>query len=98
MFADLRRYVNQKRDEFYLDGPNEVDFIMRNSILQRREEFICVDYVEHDREGHRWTTPETRDRGEMIAFEFSVSPWVPRLVAAMNACGLGAGHRLHLVS
>ena len=52
----LQEYLDLKRQEFYLDGPNDVDWIFRNDILQRREEALYVDYVETD-EGHVWLDP-----------------------------------------
>lgn len=52
----LQEYIDSKRQEFYLDGPNDVDWIFRNEILQRREEALYVDYVETD-EGHVWLGP-----------------------------------------
>src|SRR5574340_742423 len=54
--GQLQEYLDFKRQEFYLDGPNDVDWIFRNDILQRREEALYVDYVETG-EGHAWLDP-----------------------------------------
>ncbi len=62
-FGRLQEYLNLKRQEFYLDGPNDVDWIFRNDILQRREEALYVDYVETD-EGHVWLDPSRYSRSD----------------------------------
>lgn len=55
-FGDVRKIVKSHCHEYYLDGPNDFDWIFRNEILQSREEKIYVDYVENDGE-HVWLTP-----------------------------------------
>jgi AbiV family abortive infection protein len=52
----LQEYIDLDRDDFYLDGPNGVDWIFRNEIIQGREGALYVDYERHD-DGHRWTDP-----------------------------------------
>ncbi len=42
---ELRSFHEFDRRTLYLDGPNDVDFIFRNSILAQREEAIYVDLV-----------------------------------------------------
>lgn len=34
--GQLQEYINHDRDQFYLDGPNDVDWIFRNEIIQAR--------------------------------------------------------------
>lgn len=55
-FAEVREFVETERKAHYLDGPNEIDWIFRNQILQRREDLMYVDYVQSD-EKHEWTAP-----------------------------------------
>jgi AbiV family abortive infection protein len=55
-FSDVEEHINRLRREFYLDGPEGVDWIFRNSILDERERGLYVDYVETD-EGHQWIEP-----------------------------------------
>jgi hypothetical protein len=43
--AELQEYVDNHREEFYLDGPNDVDWIFRNEVLEGREGALYVDYV-----------------------------------------------------
>ena len=59
-FKESLRYIELHRPEYYLDGPNDVDFILRNRILQEREERLYVDYVEYDGE-YGWNTPSLYD-------------------------------------
>jgi AbiV family abortive infection protein len=59
-FGRLTEYAERERQEFYLDGPNDIDWIFRNRILQNREEKIYVDYADTD-EGHMWLTPHVDD-------------------------------------
>lgn len=55
-FGNLIEYIEDECKEYYLDGPNNIDWIFRNEILQGREETIYVDYAETD-EGHEWIFP-----------------------------------------
>lgn len=55
-FGEVRKIIKSECQEYYLDGPNDFDWIFRNEILQSREEKIYVDYVENDDE-HVWLTP-----------------------------------------
>ncbi len=54
--GELQHYLNIDRDEFYLDGPNDCDWIFRNEIIESREGQFYVDYVARD-DGHRWSDP-----------------------------------------
>lgn len=54
--AELQGYLDDRREKFYLDGPNEVDWIFRNEVLERREGALYVDYVARD-DGHHWSDP-----------------------------------------
>jgi AbiV family abortive infection protein len=54
--AELQKFLDSYREEFYLDGPNSVDWIFRNEIHSHREEVLYVDYVATD-EGRVWLDP-----------------------------------------
>jgi AbiV family abortive infection protein len=54
--ADLQGYINLDREQYYLDGPNGVDWIFRNEIIDSRESTFYVDFVRSD-DGHHWTDP-----------------------------------------
>jgi len=53
---EVARFVGDERDEYYLDGPEDIDWVFRNQILQGREELFYVDYVATD-DGCRWLEP-----------------------------------------
>lgn len=56
-FQEFSSYVDNERREYYLDGPNDIDWFFRNRILSNREETIYVDYVAGDDGNHFWLTP-----------------------------------------
>jgi hypothetical protein len=56
----LVRYVDLLRRNYYLDGPNDVDWLFRNEIMAEREERLYVDYVETD-DGDMWISPRRYD-------------------------------------
>ena len=95
-FAEIRRWVNLERKEFYLDGPNDVDWILYNDILRRREETIYVDYVESDGE-HRWHDPL---RFEELSLPFLMSHRNPvlRLMNALDDVGCLAPRALEVMA
>jgi hypothetical protein len=49
----LRRYIDQAREEFYLDGPNDIDFIYLNDLLHTREALLYADRVRWE-SGFEW--------------------------------------------
>ena len=51
-----QEYIDHYREEFYLDGPNDVDWVFRNEINRQREEALYVDYVAHE-DGRTWFHP-----------------------------------------
>lgn len=57
---ELQKYINLDRKEFYLDGPNDVDWIFRNEVIQRREGALYVDYVASDEE-KMWFDPSVAE-------------------------------------
>jgi AbiV family abortive infection protein len=54
--AELASYLKAHRESFYLDGPNGVDWIFQNDIVDGREGAFYVDYERHDA-GDRWKDP-----------------------------------------
>ena len=52
----LQEQLNLYRHKRYLDGPNEVDWIFRNEIEEKRESLLYVDYVESNH-GCHWSDP-----------------------------------------
>ncbi len=91
-FGELRKYIDQEREQYYLDGPNDIDWIFRNHILQHREESFYVDYVESDRE-HFWLSPQRYD--EPI---YKYRPAVIRLVQDLHTVGFSSSAALALIA
>lgn len=78
--AELLGAVNSHRQELYLDGPNDYDFIYRNDLLSERENALYVDLV--DNEGDlNWWPPFAPDLGEHV-------PRSMRIVQAILRAGL----------
>jgi len=90
----LQGYLNHFRLEFYLDGPNDVDWIFRNEVNQHREEMLYVDYVKTV-EGHYWSDPgrfeELDDSGPLV-------PGTVRMARALGEAGIATPEGLRAVA
>lgn len=84
LFSEVSEWVERERKEYYLDGPNDVDWIFYNDILRRREETIYVDYVENDG-SHIWHDPRQMD--EFGATFASIRNPTLILVSALSEAG-----------
>lgn len=87
--AEVRRYVDLARRQFYLDGPMDVDWIFANEVITEREERLYVDYVEDEHGDRRWTGPA--ERASIYDEPFKTPPptsVIVDLVAAMRHVGL----------
>ncbi len=86
--AEVRRYLDQWRSQYYLDGPMEVDWIFGNWVITNREEALYADYVQDEHGNSRWTGPAERV-ALYNGFDYPVPAGrVVRLVAAMWQVGL----------
>jgi AbiV family abortive infection protein len=94
-FSEVREWVNRERKEYYLDGPNSVDWIFYNEILRQREETIYVDYVENDGV-HFWHDPRRTDELGLMPVS-SESPTL-RLVSALSKAGCLKSAALHILA
>ena len=59
-FAQLREFVDLQRRLRFLDGPNDVDWIVPNEILSEREQGIYVDFLQDTTEPpgyYFWSVP-----------------------------------------
>ena len=95
--AQLQECIDNDREEFYLDGPNDVDWIFRNQVTQDREGIFYVDYVAHD-DGHRWSDPAVF---EEILCSSPPMPDAVRMALNPVECSRdqhrsAGGHRRHL--
>jgi len=60
IFAELKDGIIRESHDYYLDGPNDIDWIFKNNIIQSREDTLYVNYVENDGK-HYWQSPEQLD-------------------------------------
>ncbi|MGE3336012.1 MAG: AbiV family abortive infection protein [Rhodospirillaceae bacterium] len=91
--ARLQHYLDNYRDQFYLDGPNDVDWIFPNQIEWDRNGLLYVNYVAHD-DGARWEDP--------CAFEdlatFQPISEAVQLVSDLAAVGFASPAALQVVA
>tara|TARA_R110002094_G_scaffold51613_1_gene63071 strand:- start:104 stop:943 length:840 start_codon:yes stop_codon:yes gene_type:complete len=59
-FSEVKLWIERESAEFYLDGPNDVDWIFRNRIAHSRENTLYVDYVAAEG-AHYWDIPGMLD-------------------------------------
>jgi len=85
-FKELHELVESECHEYYLDGPNDVDWIFRNEILQKREEHIYVDYIESDGD-HFWLTPKRYYHPDISPFIFYGTPKILEVSYALWKIG-----------
>lgn len=64
-YSSLSRYIEGELEEYYLDGPEGVEWIFRNPIISKREESMYVDYVQYEENKHDWLTPKRFDDFEI---------------------------------
>lgn len=89
---DLQRSVDRLRRPFYLDGPNSVDWISRNELIEEREALLYVDYVRADDEKNYWSDPgRFENRG-------GCEPLALRLTEALFAVGISSFDALRAVA
>ncbi|MGW9044027.1 hypothetical protein ACWGQL_15915 [Streptomyces lydicus] len=90
--AEVRRYAETLRRSLYLDGPNDVDWIFRNSIEADREESLYVDYVTSEGDSV-WITPARLS-------DLKLSSWpsmVIDLALALHRLGCTSGKGLEII-
>jgi AbiV family abortive infection protein len=61
-FKELVGYINNNRASHYLDGPEGIEWVYRNSMLYFREQDLYVDYVEREDHSCAWQDPEYFDQ------------------------------------
>jgi hypothetical protein len=90
-YAEVLNYIKGLRQAYYLDGPNDVDWIFRNSIEANREQALYVDYIRSD-DGTDWFDPTYLDDVR------SSRPAVIDLIEAMQRIGFGTAEGLGVVA
>lgn len=92
--GELQTYLDSYRDEFYLDGPNDVDWIFPNEVLHSREASLYVDYVATD-DGKGWLDPRRyEDRIKIGVHE----PRALSISKALDLAGFSTGDALCVIA
>ncbi len=94
--AQLQEYLDPYRADFYLDGPNDVDWIFRNEIIYDREAALYVDYVAQDN-GHTWLHPGIYDDASFGAFVHT-EPMVLRIASRLYDVGVSTPDALAVIA
>ena len=55
-FNDVMNSIQHLRNQYYLDGPSNYDWVFYNEILFNRESQMYVDFIHID-EGYEWISP-----------------------------------------
>ena len=90
--GQLQEYLDHYRENLYLDGPNDVDWIFRNQIIRGREEILYVDYVAHE-DGHSWFHPGPYNESSFFYCETD-KPGPLRIVDLLYNVGLAKANAL----
>ncbi|TDO14614.1 hypothetical protein EV580_2747 [Mycobacterium sp. BK086] len=88
---ELREYLTFHRRSHYLDGPNDVDWIFRNDILEKREGPLYVDYIAYET-GGKWETPLSRDHS------YRMVPKIVDVVRSLHRAGISQEQALNHVA
>ena len=102
-FLELKNYISDVRQPYYLDGPAGFDWVFRNRIEDLRERNMYVDFVrgisEIDGVGESqfWSVPFDVTESAGIALPYMRSNAVD-LVLALNKCGIASAHALRIVA
>ncbi len=95
-FSEVRENIVRECQQYYLDGPNDIDWIFENWIIRQREEAFYVDYVEYDKR-HEWISPERYEAVSSGFFFSSESPAI-KLVSALHEIGVSKPESLEVIA
>jgi len=96
-FREIKELIESQCDEYYLDGPSDVDWIFKNWIIRQREEGFYVDYVEYDGE-HAWLSPKRYEDISLAAPIYRSLPPVVELVNDLHLVGFSKPDSLSTVA
>ena len=98
-FREICEWIESAREQYYLDGPNEVDWIFPNQINHNRENLMYVDYIKMDNK-HYWIQPDYYnflDKGR-IHYVDKLSTDVLKLVNALHNVGISRPEALEIIA
>lgn len=93
-FGELSELVESESRPWYLDGPNRVDWIFRNSLVEKREHDLYVDYVPDvtDAKGaYHWVAPASPPPPFPFLSQYRASDCVTLVQFLSGAGALSAG-------
>jgi len=93
----LREIIEEHSKAFYLDGPNDVDWIFRNAILQQRDEAFYVDYVDTG-DNHVWLSPVRYQEAPGASWGLDMQSASLDLIEAMTAAGMTTPRALAMIA
>ena len=96
-FAEVARSVENCREEFYLDGPNDIDWIFPNRITQRREDALYVGYVREDSEDAGQAERYWHHPHSALLLPYWTPPAVS-LIGALHGAGVTTENGLDVVA
>lgn len=96
-FKEIREAIEVECHEYYLDGPNDYDWIFKNEVIQIREEQIYVDYVENEGD-HYWLSPKRYYHPELHPSTFYLAPSVYEVATALWNVGCAKPEALLSIS
>ncbi len=87
-FSELSKAVERECRPLYLDGPNSVDWIFRNEILEKRERKLYVDYVQDvtDADGECFWIEPSHSKFFAINWDYA-GPGCVTLIRSLNRAG-----------
>jgi AbiV family abortive infection protein len=94
--SEVRQHIESECQKYYLDGPNDIDWVFENWIIRQREEAFYVDYLEYDKT-HEWISPERYEAVSSGFFFSSESPAI-KLVRALHEVGVCKPKSLKVVA
>jgi len=97
-YQEIKNIIENESKSHYLDGPNDVDWIFRNSIMAKREENIYVDYVSYSDGIHAWITPKPHPQDPELCFGISDNIKIFNMVDALHRIGISSYKALTLFS
>ena len=87
-FGEMSEFVNREYQPWYLDGPNDIDWIFPNEITAQREHFLYVDFVREMSASavSYWAAPNT----PVGLASWNRTPDCVRLVQFLSKAGAGS--------
>lgn len=84
--GELKAILDRCREDFHLDGPDGIEWIACNEILQEREANLYVDYVAYN-DTHTWLHPGIYDDIAENLFDAKES-WVLKIAGLLHDIGM----------